>query len=68
MTKLKPSSDWPAILKQKHDMICNEYLKLRNEHPEAAPHRIFDTIADLHGMSIPGVRNIVIKAGLYTSK
>lgn len=68
MTQLKPSSDRPKILKQKHDMICKEYLLLTKEYPEASPHRIFDTIADRHEMTIPGVRNVVIKAGLYKAK
>lgn len=67
MTQLKPPSDRAKILKQKHDMICNEFLMLTNEHPEASPHRIFDTIADRHGMTVPGIRNIVIRAGLYTA-
>lgn len=52
----------------KHSQICNEFLTLRNQMPGAAPHRIFGLIADRHEMTIPGVRNIVIKAGLYTTK
>lgn len=53
---------------QKHAAICNEFLTLKNQMPNAATHRIFGLIADRHGMTIPGVRNIVIKAGLYTTK
>lgn len=67
MTQLKPASDRPNILKKKHSAICNDFLALTNQFPDAAPHRIFDTIADHYGMTIPGVRNIVIKAGLYTA-
>lgn len=67
MTKLKPSKR-DIALQQKYSAIRNEYLELCNQYPEAAPHRIFDTIAERHGMTIPGVRNILIKEGLYTSK
>lgn len=67
MTQLKLAKG-DIVLRQKHAEICNEYLELSNRYPDAAPHRIFDTIADRHEMTIPGVRNIVIKAGLYTSK
>lgn len=52
---------------QRHAAICNEFLTLTNQMPDAPTHRIFGLIADRHGMTIPGVRNIVIKAGLYTT-
>lgn len=52
----------------KHKAICNDYLTLSNEMAGVAAHRIFHVIAERHGMTIPGVRNIIIKAGLYTSR
>lgn len=51
-----------------HNRICRAYLDYSNKYPETAPHRIFLTIAEEFGMTIPGVRNIIIKAGLYTTK
>lgn len=53
---------------QRYATICNEFLELTNQMPDTATHRIFGLIADRHEMTIPGVRNIVIKAGLYTTK
>lgn len=68
MIRLKQASDRSSDLKKKHNAICNEFLALSNQYPDAAPHRIFDTIADRYGMTVPGIRNIVIKAGLYHTK
>lgn len=47
--------------------ICNEFLTLSNQMPGTAAHRIFRVIAERTGMTIPGIRNIIIKAGLYTT-
>lgn len=52
----------------KHRAICNDFLTLTNEMAGVAAHRIFHVIADKYSMTIPGVRNIVIKAGLYATK
>lgn len=53
---------------QRHATIRNEYLTLTNQMPDTAAHRIFSLIADRYDMTIPGVRNIIIRAGLYTPK
>ena len=52
---------------QKHAAICNEFLTLTNQMPTAATHRLFGLIDERHKLTIPGVRNIVIKAGLYAT-
>jgi hypothetical protein len=53
---------------EKHRKICAMYLDLTNKQPHAAPHRIFYAIAQAHGMTVPGVRNIIIQNGLYVKK
>lgn len=50
---------------EKHQKICNEFLSLSNQMPECAPHRIFRIIAERVGMSVPGVKNIIVNNGLY---
>lgn len=52
----------------KHRAICNDFLTMTNEMTGIAAHRIFTVIAQRYGMTTPGVRNIVIKAGLYATK
>jgi hypothetical protein len=52
----------------KHERICQMYLSLSNEQPEAAPHRIFLAIANQNGMTTMGVRRIVERAGLYQGR
>lgn len=45
--------------------ICSRYLSYSSENPTAAPHRIFGVIADEEGMTVPGVKNIIVNNGLY---
>lgn len=52
----------------KHAQICNQYLELANTMPGTAAHRLMGVIAQQNGMTIPGVRNILIKAGIYATK
>ena len=59
--------------------ICNDYLE-NLEQTKFAPHCIFETLAEKYSKlnaklgvrywpeTIPGIRNIIIKAGLYTAK
>lgn len=51
--------------KRVHRQICGEYLTLAEANPEASANRIFDTLADKHNMTIQGIRNILVKAGIY---
>lgn len=48
--------------------ICDSFLRLSNEMPTCAPHRIFRLIAEEVGMTIPGVKKIIIDNGLYQCK
>ena len=52
----------------KHKAICREFANLANATPQAAAHRLFKVIAERHGMTTPGIRGIVMKAGLYAPK
>ena len=51
-----------------HSKVCQMYAELSARFPKASPHRIFSTIAAQVNRSVPNVRNIVIKHGLYTTK
>lgn len=53
---------------ERNKRICDSFLKLSNEKPDCAPHRIFRLIAEREGMTIPGVKNIVVDNGLYQCK
>lgn len=50
---------------RKHSQIRNEYLAYANQMPGTSNNRILRFLAQKHGMTIPGIRNILIKAGLY---
>ena len=54
--------------KEKHAKICAMFLDLSNKNPDVFPHRIFDAIARSFGMTTPGVKNIIIKNGLYKTR
>lgn len=49
----------------RNESVCQLYLQLRNEQPQAAPYRIFSAIAQKHNLSQMGVMRIVERAGLY---
>ena len=44
---------------ERNKRICNSFLKLSNEMPDCRPHV---------GMTIPGVKKIIIDNGLYQCK
>lgn len=52
---------------EKHKRICDDFLRLTSQMPECAPHRIFRIIAERVGMTIPGVKHIIVQNGLYKS-
>lgn len=52
----------------KHRQICAMYLDLSNKQPDAAPHRIFNAIAKAVGMTLPGVKRVLVANGLYEIK
>ena len=51
-----------------HAKVCQMYVELKSRYPRASPNRIFSTIAAQVNRSIPNVRDIVIKHGLYETK
>lgn len=53
---------------ERHRKICGMFITLRNEQPSIAPHRVFSLIADQFGMTIPGVKSIIVRNGLYKTK
>ena len=53
---------------EKHQRICQMFLDLSNRQPNVAPHRIFGVIAQEVGMTVPGVKHIIVKNGLYTTQ
>ncbi len=59
--------------KAAHNKICSDYLKLKEQHPTEPAYSLFETLANKYkakgliffpGTSM-GVRNIIIKYGLY---
>lgn len=59
---------------QRRNRVCQDYLALRQQYPEAAPTCLMDTLAYRYrreGKGLPttsvGVRGILIRSGLYTS-
>lgn len=50
---------------EKHEKICNLYLKLTEENRDCKPHRIFAVIAREVCMTVPGVKNVIVQKGLY---
>lgn len=50
---------------ERNKLICDSFLKYSNEMPDCAPNRIFGLIAERVGMTIPGVKRIIVNNGLY---
>lgn len=67
MTHIDIRTDTEKAREARHRAIRNDYLTMANEMPGTAPNRIFTVIASRYGMTVPGVRNILIKAGVYSS-
>lgn len=53
---------------KKHKDICDEYQKIRQQLPELKEGRIMLSLAIKFDMTVPGIRNILIKNKLYTLK
>lgn len=51
-----------------YSKVCQMYVELRAKYPKAKTNRIFIAIAAQVNRTVPNVREIVIKHGLYTSK
>lgn len=48
-----------------HSKVCQMYAELSARFPKASTNRILSTIAEQVNRSVPNVRDIVIKYGLY---
>lgn len=52
----------------RNNAICNDYITLSNKYKCASPNRIFSALAERYGLTVPGIRSIVMKGGLYQPK
>lgn len=50
---------------ERHKSICNEYSAMVSRYPDCRPHRIMRVVAEKYEMTVPGVRCIIQKYGLY---
>lgn len=66
MTDLRTSIE--KAREEKYKKICNMFIDLSNNQPKVAPHRIFGAIAKEVGMTVPGIRSIIVKNGLYKTR
>lgn len=55
-------------LRERHARIREEFKELREEFTTAPNYRIYNVVAKSVGVSVPTVRDVVIKAGLVTKK
>lgn len=55
-------------LKERHARIREEFKELREEYTTAPNYRIYNIVARSVGVSVPTVRDVVIKAGLVEKK
>lgn len=68
MTYIDTRTEREKARDAKHQQITNEYLEMANTMPGTASHRLFRILAERHNMTIPGIRNILIKNGIYSTK
>jgi len=50
----------------RQDRVCDLYTQLHEACPDQAPHRIMTAVAKSQSMTMQGVRDILIRRGLYT--
>lgn len=50
---------------ERNKKICDDFLAFSSQMPNCAPHRIFRIIAERVGMTVPGVKHIIVQNGLY---
>jgi hypothetical protein len=58
-TKIEKARD------EKHRKICDDFLSLSNQMTDCKPNRIFTLLSQKHSMTVPGIKDVVIKNGLY---
>lgn len=64
-TSIDPRTEAEKARTELHAAVCREYREFARQLPEASAHRLFGLVAQRHGMTVPGIRKIIIKAGLY---
>ena len=65
MDKIDVRTPREKAMDEKHDAICRAYLSLSNQHPECKPHRFMTILARQYGMTVPGIKNVLVTRGLY---
>ena len=50
---------------EKHRAVCEAFVGLSAERPELRPNRVMSVVAGRYGLTVPGVRGILIRHGLY---
>jgi len=50
---------------EKHRKICDDFLSLSNQIPDCKPNRIFNLLSQRYSMTVPGIKDVVIRNGLY---
>lgn len=68
MTDFNFLTPYQRARKERREKLIAEYIKAQEEHPELKPHRIMGVLAYNYGMSVQGVKQILIDANLYTVK
>lgn len=65
MAELDFRTEYQKKVAQKRTAIANEYQELKKDHADVKPWRLFSVIGDRHGMTAEGIKQILIRAGLY---
>lgn len=70
MTELDLRTPYEIAQEEKHRYVCNRYLEMREEYPEAAPYRLMWIIAkdENVNMTVPGVRAILERNNIYNNQ
>lgn len=53
---------------ERNKRICERYVKMSQELPNCSANRIITVIAEQEGMTIPGVKHVLIANGEYKTR
>ena len=59
-------TDFEKKREERQNRVCDLYSQLHEAQPELAPHRIMTAVAKSQAMTTQGVRDILIRRGIYT--
>lgn len=68
MTDFNFLTPYQKACKERREKLIAEYQEAQKTHPNLKPHRIMGALAYNYGMSVQGVKQILIEANLYTVK